>query len=42
MPEDFDKGHAPGARNVPYHLSVTPQGQLQFQTELKINNFLFI
>ncbi|KAL6629854.1 hypothetical protein ACP70R_029619 [Stipagrostis hirtigluma subsp. patula] len=27
MPEDFDKGHAAGARNVPYYLSVTPQGK---------------
>jgi hypothetical protein len=27
MREDFDKAHAPGARNVPYYLSVTPQGQ---------------
>ncbi|KAF8685372.1 hypothetical protein HU200_043996 [Digitaria exilis] len=27
MREDFDKGHAPGARNVPYYLSVTPQGK---------------
>lgn len=27
MREDFDKGHAPGSRNVPYYLSVTPQGQ---------------
>lgn len=27
MPEDFDRGHAPGARNVPYYLSVTPQGK---------------
>ncbi|KAK3156041.1 hypothetical protein QOZ80_2AG0102030 [Eleusine coracana subsp. coracana] len=27
MPEDFDKGHAPGARNVPFYLSVTPQGK---------------
>ncbi|XP_066321262.1 thiosulfate sulfurtransferase 16, chloroplastic-like isoform X1 [Miscanthus floridulus] len=26
MREDFDKAHAPGARNVPYYLSVTPQG----------------
>ncbi|TVU32650.1 hypothetical protein EJB05_24391, partial [Eragrostis curvula] len=26
MREDFDKGHAPGARNVPYYLSVTDQG----------------
>ncbi|GJN19034.1 hypothetical protein PR202_gb06265 [Eleusine coracana subsp. coracana] len=25
MPEDFDKGHAPGAHNVPFYLSVTPQ-----------------
>jgi len=27
MREEFDKAHAPGARNVPYYLSVTPQGQ---------------
>ncbi|CAN6271468.1 unnamed protein product, partial [Urochloa humidicola] len=27
MREDFDKGHTPGARNVPYYLSVTPQGK---------------
>jgi hypothetical protein len=27
MREDFDKAHAPGAHNVPYYLSVTPQGQ---------------
>ncbi|CAN6202461.1 unnamed protein product [Urochloa humidicola] len=27
MREDFDKSHAPGARNVPYYLSVTPQGK---------------
>ncbi|KAG2648612.1 hypothetical protein PVAP13_1NG058100 [Panicum virgatum] len=27
MQEDFDKGHSPGARNVPYYLSVTPQGK---------------
>jgi len=27
MREDFDKAHASGARNVPYYLSVTPQGQ---------------
>ncbi|KAL6888682.1 hypothetical protein ACP4OV_009708 [Aristida adscensionis] len=27
MPEDFGKGHAAGARNVPYYLAVTPQGK---------------
>ncbi|XP_062224044.1 thiosulfate sulfurtransferase 18-like [Phragmites australis] len=27
MLEDFDKAHAPGARNVPYYLCVTPQGK---------------
>ncbi|KAG0531775.1 hypothetical protein BDA96_04G051300 [Sorghum bicolor] len=27
MREDFDKAHAPGARNVPYYLSVTPEGK---------------
>ncbi|KQJ86105.1 thiosulfate sulfurtransferase 16, chloroplastic [Brachypodium distachyon] len=24
MPEDFDKGHAPGARNIPYYVYVAP------------------
>lgn len=32
MPKDFDKGHAPSARNVPYYLSVTPQGQFLDQS----------
>ncbi|KAK1614940.1 hypothetical protein QYE76_020457 [Lolium multiflorum] len=27
LPEDFDKEHAAGARNVPYYLAVTPQGK---------------
>uniref|UniRef100_R7WAY3 Uncharacterized protein n=1 Tax=Aegilops tauschii TaxID=37682 RepID=R7WAY3_AEGTA len=27
MREDFDKEHAASARNVPYYLSVTPQGK---------------
>jgi rhodanese-related sulfurtransferase len=27
LPMDFDKEHAAGARNVPYYLAVTPQGQ---------------
>jgi hypothetical protein len=27
LPVDFDKDHAAGARNVPYYLSVTPEGQ---------------
>jgi rhodanese-related sulfurtransferase len=27
LPADFDKEHAAGARNVPYYLAVTPQGQ---------------
>ncbi|AQK60546.1 Thiosulfate sulfurtransferase 18 [Zea mays] len=27
MRGDFHKAHAPGARNVPYYLSVTPQGK---------------
>ncbi|CAL5060214.1 unnamed protein product [Urochloa decumbens] len=37
MREDFDKGHAPGAHNVPYYLSVTPQGKEknpQFEEEV--------
>ncbi|CAL4889885.1 unnamed protein product [Urochloa decumbens] len=37
MREDFDKGHAPGAHNVPYYLSVTPQGKEknpQFEDEV--------
>lgn len=28
MRVDFNKGHAAGARNVPYYLTVTPNGQL--------------
>nr|BAJ98906.1 predicted protein [Hordeum vulgare subsp. vulgare] len=27
MWEDFDKGHVAGARNVPYYLSVNPNGK---------------
>jgi hypothetical protein len=31
MSEDFDKGHAAGARNIPYYVYVAPQGLLQIQ-----------
>ncbi|KAM0827481.1 hypothetical protein ACQ4PT_068190 [Festuca glaucescens] len=27
MSEDFDKGHAAGARNIPYYVYVAPQGR---------------
>ena len=27
LPEDFDTDHAAGAHNVPYFLTITPQGQ---------------
>jgi hypothetical protein len=28
MSEDFDKGHATGAQNIPYYVYVAPQGML--------------
>lgn len=37
MSEDFDKGHADGARNVPYYVYVAPQGLLQIQQMLLLS-----
>jgi hypothetical protein len=31
MAEDFDKGHAAGARNIPYYVYVAPRGLFQIQ-----------